>query len=379
MLTSNSGRNIDETNERIEDWLEELEHASQAQGNKNLNMDDTKRQIEIKRFANSEVKDALKWLILRATLKPDIAKKVRLFEISSNEGLGLDNSEFITLVRQLEKNKGNSDEHVNKASTYGYGQTQQWRSGGSQQSRTNDSEAGNTSNGRENCLTRDEFFTKRKKLLNGCCARCGEKTRTSSHPKESCAKSAKCNHCGKSSHLSKFCVRRAAFTGGRVYAMSYDEQSENSDEEPEEPKICTISNNWDEDEDEEEEEPVSTDDSDASESDDDLDEDQIYTIAEGQDSDSDDEDSEEENEMHKSIESIPVPSNINESIPDVSPDVSPDISHTEDLDNPTDEEIKDAEEWFQNNETNEDTYEEDTDDMNWKISNSENFMPTLIL
>ena len=283
------------------------------------------------------------------------------------------------------KGKGNSNEHVNKASTYGSGQSPPWRGGRNQQNRTDGRNKLSDGRAKEDKLEKEEFFARRDKLLNGCCSRCGEKTRTYSHPKRSCGIPAKCNHCGKTSHLSKFCVRRSAFTGGRVYAMDYDGQSDDSDEESEEPKICTISSSWDEDEDEEEEEQFNMDDPYASESDNDSDEDQIYTIAEGQDSDSDDEDSEDENEMHKAIESIPVPSNTDESIPDASkakksiPDVSPDVSDTEDLDNPTDEETKDAEEWFQNNETDEDTYEEDTDDMDWKFSKPGNFTPILIL
>merc|ERR1712105_531718 len=114
ILTKNEGRNIEETNEMIEDWLEELEQATQAQGEANPNMDENKRKIEVERFSNKTVKEALKWLILRATLKKEILSKVRVHEISSNEGLGLDNSAFITLVKQLEKNKGNNTDQVNK-------------------------------------------------------------------------------------------------------------------------------------------------------------------------------------------------------------------------------------------------------------------------
>merc|ERR1712105_548172 len=114
ILTKNEGRNIEETNEMIEDWLEELEQATQAQGEVNPNMNENKRKIEVERFGNKTVKEALKWLILRATLKQEILSKVRVHEISSNEGLGLDNSAFITLVKQLEKNKGNDTDQVNK-------------------------------------------------------------------------------------------------------------------------------------------------------------------------------------------------------------------------------------------------------------------------
>merc|ERR1712105_108887 len=127
ILTKNEGRNIVETNEMIEDWLEELDQATQAQGEVNPNMNEGKRNIEVGRFSNRTVKDALKWLILRATLKQEILRKVRVHEISSNEGLGLDNSVFITLVKQLEKSRGSSAEHVNK-----FDITQpQWKTGGS--------------------------------------------------------------------------------------------------------------------------------------------------------------------------------------------------------------------------------------------------------
>ena len=39
-----------------------------------------------------------------------------------------------------------------------------------------------------------------------------------------------------------------------------------------------------------------------------------------------------------------------------------------DIENLTDEEVKDAEEWFQNNETTKATYDEDMDDIKWKLS-----------
>ena len=51
----------------------------------------------------------LKCLLLRAHLSTDIAQQVRTLEISTNEGLGLDNGKLIEYVRQLEKNKKAKD------------------------------------------------------------------------------------------------------------------------------------------------------------------------------------------------------------------------------------------------------------------------------
>ena len=44
-------------------------------------------------------------MLLRAHLPNDIAQAVRTYEITTNEGLGLNNSKLIEFVRQLEKNK----------------------------------------------------------------------------------------------------------------------------------------------------------------------------------------------------------------------------------------------------------------------------------
>ena len=51
----------------------------------------------------------LKYLLLRAHLTTDIAQQVRTLEITTNEGLGLDNGKRIDFVRQLEKNKKEKD------------------------------------------------------------------------------------------------------------------------------------------------------------------------------------------------------------------------------------------------------------------------------
>ena len=51
------------------------------------------------------MKEGLKWLLLRAHLTTGIAQQVRTLEITTNEGLGLDNGKLIEFVKQLEKNK----------------------------------------------------------------------------------------------------------------------------------------------------------------------------------------------------------------------------------------------------------------------------------
>ena len=50
-------------------------------------------------------------------------------------------------------------------------------------------------------------------------------------PEEILHDKSKWNNCGISSHMTKFCVRKAKRTEGRVYAMQYDESSEGSDDE----------------------------------------------------------------------------------------------------------------------------------------------------
>ena len=99
------GENIDETNRKIEDWIESLGHATKARGNKSNTLSEEDRDIEIKRFEGDEIKDSIKWMLLRAHLPNDIAQAVRTYAITANEGLGLNNSKLITFVRQLEKNK----------------------------------------------------------------------------------------------------------------------------------------------------------------------------------------------------------------------------------------------------------------------------------
>ena len=94
----------------MEDWLDAMEHASKAQGNKSDRLSQEDKEIEEKRFENKDVKNTLKWLLLREHLPTKIAKEVRTFEIANNEGLGLNNSKLIKFVRQLEKNKGEEND-----------------------------------------------------------------------------------------------------------------------------------------------------------------------------------------------------------------------------------------------------------------------------
>ncbi len=107
------GDNIDETNGKIEDWLEAKEHTSKAKGNKNHRMNEDDRKVEKERFVNENVKNSLKWLLIRTHLPPKRAREVRLFEIASNEGLGLNNSKLINYVRQLERSKEVDNETIN--------------------------------------------------------------------------------------------------------------------------------------------------------------------------------------------------------------------------------------------------------------------------
>ena len=90
--------------------------------------------------------------------------------------------------------------------------------------------------------------------------------------------------------------------------------------------------------------------------------------------------------------SVPDASDANESVPDASdanksvPDASDASESADDIETPTDqktedaenfetynyvdenaEETKDAEEWFRNNQSDEDTYDEDIDDIDWKL------------
>ena len=63
------------------------------------------------------MKGSLKWLLLRAHLTTDIAQKVRTYEITTNEGLGLDNGKLIEFVRQLKKNKKEKDGQIPETTT----------------------------------------------------------------------------------------------------------------------------------------------------------------------------------------------------------------------------------------------------------------------
>ena len=54
------GNTIDETNGKIEDWLEAIGHASKAKGNKSNILSAADKEIEVKRFENKEIKDTIK-------------------------------------------------------------------------------------------------------------------------------------------------------------------------------------------------------------------------------------------------------------------------------------------------------------------------------
>ena len=182
-----------------------------------MNEDD--RKVEEERFVNENVNNTLKWLLLRAHLPPKIAKEVRIFEIASNEGLGLKNSKLINYVRQLEMSKEEDKETINKVDD--------WKSGRCSPDRQNKYEK----------LSTKEFLERRDKLLDGCCAQCGKKNLTDSHPSKSCRAHVKCDECGKRSHLTKFCVRKDKKNEGRVYAMEYEGPSDDSDNEEDSAKI----------------------------------------------------------------------------------------------------------------------------------------------
>ena len=57
---------------------------------------------------------------------------------------------------------------------------------------------------------------------------------TPTHLERSCRKDVKCNSCGNTSHMTKFCVRKAQEKQGRVYAMQYNEDSEGDEDTDEE-------------------------------------------------------------------------------------------------------------------------------------------------
>merc|ERR1712082_58902 len=105
------GNTIDETNTKIENWLEEMEHATQ--GIQDNTIDEEKRKTAEDRYKNVAFREDLKHLLLRHSLPPKIAQKVRTFEISSNGSLELPKGDLIEYVRRLENNKENIIEDVN--------------------------------------------------------------------------------------------------------------------------------------------------------------------------------------------------------------------------------------------------------------------------
>ena len=58
-----------------------------------------------------------------------------------------------------------------------------------------------------NSKDRGTFQERRDKLLGDKCPRCGKKTQTNDHPLKYCTKIAKCEKCGKDSHMTKYCAR----------------------------------------------------------------------------------------------------------------------------------------------------------------------------
>ena len=96
MLELTRGESIDETNNRIVELTESLGQSTEAKSN---TLTDAQRNKEINRFKSDEMKGSLKWLLLRAHLTTDIAQQVRTHEITTNEGLGLDNGKLIEFVR----------------------------------------------------------------------------------------------------------------------------------------------------------------------------------------------------------------------------------------------------------------------------------------
>ena len=87
------GENIDETNTRVEEWIDSLGQSTDTRGPPTANLTAEQKETEINRFKTAEMRYGLKYLLLRA------------LEISTNEGLGMDNCKLIEYVRQLEKNK----------------------------------------------------------------------------------------------------------------------------------------------------------------------------------------------------------------------------------------------------------------------------------
>ena len=99
------GENIDETNNKVEEWIDSLDQLTDARGPPTTALTEEEKKTEINRFKTDEMRYGLKYLLLRAHLSTEIAQQVRTLEISTNEGLGLDNGKLIEYVRQLKTKK----------------------------------------------------------------------------------------------------------------------------------------------------------------------------------------------------------------------------------------------------------------------------------
>ena len=342
------GKDIDDTNTRIENWFEEMELASQGVKGNKVGAD--RRRTAEGMYQNAGYKDMFKHLLLRHSLTPDIAETVRTFEISSNESLGLPNNELIEFVRRLEKNNNKENkENVNRM--------------------YDNFNRSNQRNGDQGKTLRFEEFNRiRKELLGKLCARCGDTAKTDQHPRNSCDKVVKCNVCGKDSHIERFCVRKAMKNRGRVNAMSYEGQSCGSDDE-EDTANAIRENHWDTDEEEESESHAYVIyDNNESDIEDTSDEEEtknnVYMISNYISSESEQENNrtrDEKTNMKKKC--FKKKRQIMKTTSPIK--LTPAIRKIE---KNTTEDIQSDEEWFRENETIKDSHEEDSDDIRWKLS-----------
>ena len=169
ILELTRGENIDETNNRVEEWIDSLGQSTDARGPTTTALTEEQKKKEINRFKTDDMKYGLKWLLLRAHLTTDIAQQVRTLEITTNEGLGLDNGKLIDYVRQLEKNK-KEKERVEWTNT---------RDNNKYKPYSQDKKRSYEANKKPS--PSKKFHTLQKKLLNGCCPKCGEKFMTPTH------------------------------------------------------------------------------------------------------------------------------------------------------------------------------------------------------
>ena len=109
---SSFGPTADIALKNIEEVLESLIHATQGVNTELINENIRKPAQQM--FKEENVKEAVKWLWLRASLPQDIADKVRTHEIANQAGLGLTNKKLLEHVRQIE-NKSKSEGSINYA------------------------------------------------------------------------------------------------------------------------------------------------------------------------------------------------------------------------------------------------------------------------